>query len=104
MAEYKKQLHPIDAEKIAFAEAADLTLKSHLFRTLQKALKNQTGTQKEISDQLGIPQPKVSDIVNGRMTGFSVERIANLLLRLNYDIYIEVGPGSSKVGGRIKVG
>ncbi|WP_457831673.1 helix-turn-helix domain-containing protein, partial [Staphylococcus aureus] len=69
-------------EDLGFSEeeSAALTLKSSLFNTLQMALRELTGTQAEVAAKLGIPQPKVSDILNGKQSGFSVERLASYLL------------------------
>lgn len=73
-------------------EAAALNIKACFFRKLQEALKQSACTQVELATKLRIPQPKVSDIINGKMTGFSVERIVNLLLRLNYVIGLDAHP------------
>lgn len=84
-------------------EAAALTLKSSLFRILQSALKSAagSGTQTEIAERLGIPQPKVSDILKGKPAGFSIERITNLLLKLDYEICFDAYPAPSGCTGRI---
>jgi predicted XRE-type DNA-binding protein len=82
-------------------EAAALTIKSSLFRTLQKALKERAGTQTELAELLGVPQPKISDILNGKMAGFSVERVANYLLKLNYEIYLDAHPAAKGSSGRV---
>lgn len=82
-------------------EAAALTLKSLLFGTLQTALMFTPGTQTEIAMRLGIPQPKVSDILKGKMAGFSIERIANLLLKLDYEICFDAHPAPPGCKGRV---
>ena len=82
-------------------DAAALTLKSSLFGTLQAALKSTPGTQTEIADRLGIPQPKVSDILKGKMAGFSIERITNLLLKLDYEICLDAHPAPPGCRGRV---
>lgn len=73
-------------------EAAELTIKSLLFDALQKALLEAGKTQSELAKIIGAPQPKVSDIMKGKISGFSVERIANYLLKMNYNIIIDVEP------------
>ena len=82
-------------------ESGVLTLKASLFRTLQKALKESSGTQVEIAARIGVPQPKISDILNGRMSGFSVERLTNYLLKLNYDICLDAHPAPVGASGRV---
>jgi predicted XRE-type DNA-binding protein len=84
-------------------EAAELTIKSCLFSILQNAVDKalQTSTQAELADRLGVDQPIVSKIINDRMSGFSVERIANYLLRLHYDICLEAHPAPAERLGRV---
>ena len=82
-------------------EAAALTIKASLFRTLQKALKETAGTQTELAERLGVAQPKISDILNGKMSGFSVERVANYLLKLNYEICLDAHPAPEGSSGRV---
>jgi predicted XRE-type DNA-binding protein len=82
-------------------EAATLTIKASLFRTLQKALKDTAKTQKELAEMLGAPQPKISDIINGKVSGFSVERIASYLLKLGYNICLDAQPAPSGSLGRV---
>ncbi|MBS1998271.1 MAG: XRE family transcriptional regulator [Cyanobacteria bacterium SZAS LIN-2] len=72
-----------------------------MFRSLQKALKETGKTQTELSKILAIPQPKISDILNGKIAGFSVERLAQLLIRLNYEICVDIHPAPSGCDGRI---
>jgi predicted XRE-type DNA-binding protein len=78
--------------------AAALTIKASL---LQKALKEAPGTQADLAERIGAPQPKISDIMNGKMAGFSVERLANYLLKLNYEICLDAHPAPAGVSGRV---
>jgi predicted XRE-type DNA-binding protein len=73
-------------------ESAALNIKACLFRKLQTALKESGCTQTGLATKLKIPQPKVSDIINGKMAGFSVERIVSLLLKLDYVIGLDAQP------------
>jgi predicted XRE-type DNA-binding protein len=84
-------------------EAAELTIKSCLFTILQKAINKalETNTQAEVAECLGVDQPIISKIMNDRMSGFSVERIANYLLRLHYDICLEAHPAPVERSGRV---
>jgi len=47
-------------------------------------------TQVEAAKILGIRQPKVSALRNGRLSGFSLERLLSLLRKLDRDIEIVV--------------
>jgi predicted XRE-type DNA-binding protein len=82
-------------------EAAELSIKACLFRKLQQALRESELSQAELAKKLGVKQPHVSEILNGKMSGFSTERIAKYLLRLNYDICLDAHPAPGSSGGRV---
>ena len=48
--------------------------------------------QVEAGALLGLPQPKVSQLINYRLDGFSVERLMGFLTRLNRDVEIVIWP------------
>lgn len=47
-------------------------------------------TQVQAAKLLGVDQPKVSALISGQLTGFSLERLMRFLLRLGQDIKITV--------------
>ncbi|MGI8856336.1 MAG: helix-turn-helix domain-containing protein [Thermomicrobiales bacterium] len=49
-------------------------------------------TQVQAGDLLGIEQPHVSNLVRGRLSGFSVERLMEFLTALGRDVEIIVRP------------
>jgi predicted XRE-type DNA-binding protein len=49
-------------------------------------------TQTKAAELLGIDQPKVSALIRGRLTGFSMERLFSFLNALGRDIEIVVKP------------
>ena len=73
-------------------EAAGLKLKSYLFMALQEVIRNSSMNQKEIADIIGADQPKVSKILNGKFSEFSIERITEYLQKLGYDIHVSTVP------------
>jgi predicted XRE-type DNA-binding protein len=75
-------------------ESAALNIKACLFRKLQAALKESVCIQSELAIKLKLPQPKISDIINGKMAGFSVERIVSLLIKMDYVIRLDVQPAA----------
>jgi predicted XRE-type DNA-binding protein len=59
-------------------------------------------TQKAAADLMGIDQPKVSALMNGRLANFSSERLMRLLNALGQDIDIMAKP-SNQPRGQIRV-
>jgi len=73
-------------------EAAGLKLKAYLFMALQEVIRNSSLTQKEVAETIGADQPKVSKILNGKFSEFSIERITEYLQKLGYDIHVSTVP------------
>ena len=67
-----------------------LLLKARLASTIYDVIEARGWTQKHAAEVMGIKQPDVSDIVRGRLTNFSAERLINLLGKLNQRVTITV--------------
>jgi predicted XRE-type DNA-binding protein len=86
-------------------EAEELLLKAHLFHKLQDAIRASEMTQVEVASLLGTDQSKVSKILRGKMSDFSVDRITSYLLKLRWDLRIEAQPAHPKATrGRVILG
>lgn len=82
-------------------ESEELLLKSYLFHDLQDAVRASKMTQVEVAKILGTDQSKVSKILRGNMSEFSMDRITSYLLKLGWDIKIETRPApNSAIRGR----
>lgn len=57
---------------------------------IQQLIERKGVTQSEIAPLLGLDQPKVSNLMRGRLTGFSVERLFDILNRLGHNIEIHI--------------
>lgn len=66
--------------------------KAELARQIDAILTERKLTQRAAAAILGIPQPKVSNLLNGRLSGFSVERLMEFLTALNRNVRIVVTP------------
>ena len=77
---------------IGFApdEAPELSVKAELTRQIYNRIRRLGLTQVRAADRLGISQPDVSKLMNGRHTGYSIERLISLLNALAMDIDIVV--------------
>jgi predicted XRE-type DNA-binding protein len=85
--------------------AADLQTKAELTRQLYQRIKALGLSQVKAAKTLGLKQPDVSKLMNGRFTGFSVERLLELLNALAVDVDIVLRPRSTRGGhrGNVKV-
>jgi predicted XRE-type DNA-binding protein len=82
------------------AEAAELAVKSQLTRQIYQHLLAMGLTQTAAGQRMGISQPDVSKLMNGRHTGFSVDRLIALLNALAVDVEIIVRPRKPGAGAR----
>jgi predicted XRE-type DNA-binding protein len=85
---------------LGLAEPEDLFLKAELTRQICNRLKKLALTQVQVARRLGLKQPDVSKLVNGRHTGFSADRLIALLNRLQVDVEIVLRPRRKASGHR----
>lgn len=67
-------------------ELAKAQLASHIRRTIQR----RRLTQVQAAGLMGLDQPKVSALMNGRLSGFSSDRLMRFLTALGQDVEIVV--------------
>ena len=70
----------------------ELLAKAELARAVRRVVHERGLTQAAAARILGVSQPDVSDLVRGRLAGFSVERLSRLLTVLGQDVRILVQP------------
>jgi predicted XRE-type DNA-binding protein len=85
---------------LGFPDAEELQVKAALTRQIANRIKKFGLTQAQAGTQLGISQPDVSKLMNGRYTGYSVERLLAILNALEVDVDILLRPRSSEAGHR----
>jgi predicted XRE-type DNA-binding protein len=77
-------------EDLRVAEPGEALAKSELAALIARALRARRLTQSAAAKVLGIDQPKVSELMRGRLTRFSTERLMTFLTRLGRDVEIVV--------------
>ena len=84
--------------------ADDLLAKAELAAKIIAEIQRRRLTQSQAAAILGIDQPKVSALKQGKLSGFSIERLIRLLLLLGRDIEITVkGRAKSRSVARLRV-
>jgi predicted XRE-type DNA-binding protein len=68
----------------------ELLAKAELAHKITVLIKKRGLTQAQAAKLLGVDQPKISSLIRGRLTGFSIERLMRFLLLLGQDIRISV--------------
>jgi predicted XRE-type DNA-binding protein len=85
-------------------QADDLLAKAELTSKIIAEIQRRRLTQSQAAMILGIDQPKVSALKQGKLSGFSIERLMRLLLLLGRDIEIQVkARAKSRASARLRV-
>lgn len=89
---------------LGFAEPEEELAKAELASHIRRIIRRRLLTQVAAATLMGIDQPKVSALLNGRLANFSTDRLLRLLTVLGQDVEIVV---KDRVGnherGRISV-
>ena len=79
-------------EDIGLAQSAELLVKSEIAARITVIIEKRGLTQAKAAEILGIDQPSVSDLVRGRLRGFSSDRLFRFLNALGQDVQIVIVP------------
>jgi len=88
---------------LGLPDANERQTKTRLALALNRIIKDQALKQVEAARLLGVPQPKVSALVNYRLDGFSVEKLMVFIVALGRDVEIVVRPRRGEAPARVVV-
>ncbi len=77
---------------LGFPDADERLAKADPAIKIGEILSRRRLTQVEAAGVLGVDQPKVSALIRGRLSGFSIERLLRFLLLLGTDVSITIKP------------
>lgn len=77
--------------------------KSKIAARILQIVQSRRLKQVEAGKLLGLPQPKVSALLSGRVDGFSTDRLFRLLTKLGCDIQIKLSTPRPRSQGRVRV-
>lgn len=69
-------------------EAASMKVRSELMIKLQEALRRQELTQQQAAKLLGVTQPRVSDLMRGKIELFSMEMLIDMLTQVGVQVKV----------------
>lgn len=87
-------------DDLALPDAEAMLVKAGLALQIKKAVQARGLSASAAAAILKTQQPKVSDILNGKLKGFSWERLSLYLTRLDMDIEIRVKSRAKRARGR----
>lgn len=77
---------------LGFSNPEEMLVKADLVIKIGQAMKAQRTTQRDLAERVGLDQPKISRLLRGDTVGYSVERLMEVLNRLDQDVAIVVTP------------
>lgn len=73
-------------------EAINMQLRSKLMMECTDVVQSWSVSQKEAAKRLSITQPRLNDLLNGKIQKFSIDALVNLLAKADMDVDVEVRP------------
>jgi predicted XRE-type DNA-binding protein len=83
--------------------ADELLARAELAAKIIAEIQRRRLTQSQAATILGIDQPKVSALKQGKLSGFSIERLVRFLLRLGRDVEISVKGRSRSKSAKLRI-
>ncbi len=72
------------------AEAANLRLRSALMRQIAAVVEKSGWTQAEAAKRCGVMQPRINDLLRGRISRFSLDALVNIAAALGRKVTVAV--------------
>lgn len=79
-----------DAVEALPAVAASMKARAELMITIQKTIAGWKVTQSEAAKQLGVTQPRLNDLLRGRIDRFSLDALVDLAGSANLSVRLRV--------------
>ena len=76
---------------LGFPDAGEMLVKAHLATAIGDIIAARKLTQRQAAEILGLTQPKLSHLLNGRFRGISEAKMMECLARLGRDVRIVIG-------------
>lgn len=88
----KKYTSVFDAICDTPQQAANLRLRAELMYHISETIKNKNWTQKQAAEHCGVTQPRIADLLNGKIDKFSLDALVNIHARLGEQITLQFLP------------
>lgn len=72
------------------AEAENLKVRSQLMKAIRDRIDEFGWSQKKAAENLGVTQPRISDLKNGKLSRFSLDTLVNLATQVGLTVQVSV--------------
>ncbi|MCL1825981.1 MAG: helix-turn-helix domain-containing protein [Betaproteobacteria bacterium] len=91
MAEFEESSGNVFAD-LGLPDADEMLIKSRLVAKIAEIIETHGWTQTQAAQIIGLPQPKLSKMLNGQFRGISQAKMLECLARLGRNVQIVIGP------------
>ena len=71
-------------------EAANLRVRAELMHTIEGIVKENSWTQAEAAERCGVTQPRMNDLLRGRVSRFSLDALVNMATKLGRRVRVDL--------------
>ena len=89
-----------DAIETSKAEAANMKARAELMIAIHKTVLGWNTTQATAAKRLGLTQPRLNDLLKGRITNFSLDALINHATHAGLDVKVKVGKAAGATSSR----
>jgi len=86
----KRYQNVFDALEDDPAVAENLKIRAKLMNTLAQYIEKESLTQAEAAELFGVNQPRISDLVRGKIERFTIDMLVNMLARAGKHLNVNV--------------
>jgi predicted XRE-type DNA-binding protein len=79
-----------DALEDTPAEAANMSMRSALLIAVEQKVRSWGVTQAEAARRLGVTQPRLNDLLRGRITNFSLDALVELAAKAGLSVRLNI--------------
>ncbi len=79
-----------DALEDTPAEAASMTMRSNLLIVVDQRVRSWNVTQAEAARRLGVTQPRLNDLLRGKVDKFSLDTLINLATQAGLSVRLDI--------------
>ena len=73
------------------AEAANLRARAQLMQKIADIVNENGWKQAEAARRCGVTQPRINDLLRGRVSRFSLDALVNIATALGREVHVEIG-------------
>ncbi len=71
-------------------QAANLRARAELMQKIAAIVKESGWTQVEAADRCGVTQPRINDLLRGRVSRFSLDALVNIATAIGRRVHLEI--------------